>query len=173
MPKKTSSRALYTKNRLIDVMFQLLETNNFYQITVNSICKEAAISRTTFYLHYEDKYELTCSCIESIVSGLYDDENIEEAVTKMVYATHDRKKALRSLIALDGDAELQPRIDAMFLNIYLKYFQKQERQGVKFKIPIELLARYHCSGATGLMLWWVNSDNPISRDTMVSYLLRQ
>ncbi|MFV0396226.1 MAG: TetR/AcrR family transcriptional regulator [Coprobacillaceae bacterium] len=173
MSNSTDIRASYTRKRLVDAMFQLLETKDFYHITVNSICKEASVSRTTFYLHFADKYELTCSCVESIVMSMCEHvktDNMHAAFTQVVQGTYQRRKALKSLIALGGDTELQQRIDAMFLDIYLLYYQMQEEKGVQFEIPIEMMARYNCAGVTSLTLWWINNDFPVSQDEMVSLL---
>ncbi|MGZ2546862.1 TetR/AcrR family transcriptional regulator [Staphylococcus saprophyticus] len=35
-----------------------MNTYNFDEISVKDICKLAEISRGTFYLHYQDKYDL-------------------------------------------------------------------------------------------------------------------
>lgn len=173
MPKSTDIRAMYTKERLKDAMFQLLETKDFYHITVHAICDKASISRTTFYLHFEDKYELTCYCIESLVSDLQKHihtGNLKEAVNQMLTSVYHHRKALKSLIALGGDEELQRRIDAMFLEIFLEFFHSQEVKGTFFSVPVELLARFHCAGTSSLMLWWINNNFPVSPETMLSYL---
>ena len=47
-----------TKKNILEAMTQLLEKKNFEQITVKNICEQAEISRSGFYLHYTDKYDL-------------------------------------------------------------------------------------------------------------------
>lgn len=49
-----------TRKLLADALIQLLyiEKRNFESLTVNEICEKALIHRTTFYGHFEDKYEL-------------------------------------------------------------------------------------------------------------------
>lgn len=42
----------------MDALTKLLELRNFNQITVNDLCEEAQIAKTTFYAHFRDKYDL-------------------------------------------------------------------------------------------------------------------
>ena len=45
--------------RLIDqTLLNLLKTESFEQVTVQQICLEAEIGRSTFYHHYVDKFTL-------------------------------------------------------------------------------------------------------------------
>jgi AcrR family transcriptional regulator len=46
------------KQRLKDAVIRLLNQKHFERITVTEICREARISRVTFYTWYDDKYEL-------------------------------------------------------------------------------------------------------------------
>jgi AcrR family transcriptional regulator len=51
-------RITKTKNRLKEAFLNLIVKCDFESISVTNICKEATISRITFYEHYKDKYEL-------------------------------------------------------------------------------------------------------------------
>ncbi|MCH3907100.1 MAG: TetR/AcrR family transcriptional regulator [Sphaerochaeta sp.] len=46
-----------TKQSLKDAMIRLLDTTPFERINVTALCKEADVSRITFYTYYRDKYE--------------------------------------------------------------------------------------------------------------------
>lgn len=57
MEKKTDLRIQRTY-RLLHIAFtKLMEARSFENITVNDLCEEAMIRRTTFYKHFADKYE--------------------------------------------------------------------------------------------------------------------
>jgi AcrR family transcriptional regulator len=47
-----------TVQHIVHVTYQLLYTNYFDVITVQQICEEAEINRSTFYRYFEDKYDL-------------------------------------------------------------------------------------------------------------------
>lgn len=47
-----------TKRLLKDSLFELLETKSISQVTIKELCEKADLNRSTFYLHYQDQYEL-------------------------------------------------------------------------------------------------------------------
>ena len=52
--RKTDRRALYTKQMIREAFLHLKRTHEFHAITVSALCREAQISRGTFYLHYKN-----------------------------------------------------------------------------------------------------------------------
>lgn len=56
--KETDLRVIKTKKALSSSLLQLLEQQLFQTITVNQICDNALVHRTTFYKHFYDKYDL-------------------------------------------------------------------------------------------------------------------
>lgn len=50
--KKTDRRTLMTKEIVKNAMLELLQKNSYDRMTVTALCKEAEITRATFYLHY-------------------------------------------------------------------------------------------------------------------------
>ncbi|MDA1475066.1 TetR/AcrR family transcriptional regulator [Bacillus changyiensis] len=59
MEKKKADRRIYRTKRLIrDALSVLMEEKSFEEITVKDITEKADINRGTFYLHYQDKYDL-------------------------------------------------------------------------------------------------------------------
>lgn len=54
----TDIRIVKSREKIKNALINLLNTYNFDEISVKDICKLAEISRGTFYLHYQDKYDL-------------------------------------------------------------------------------------------------------------------
>ncbi|MDR0297312.1 MAG: TetR/AcrR family transcriptional regulator [Streptococcaceae bacterium] len=52
------SRKEKTRNRLRDAMTQLMREKPFEEISTTELVEVAQISRSSFYTHYQDKYEL-------------------------------------------------------------------------------------------------------------------
>lgn len=50
--RKTDRRSLYTQNAIKDALLTLAKTTPYMKISVAQVCREAEISRSTFYLHY-------------------------------------------------------------------------------------------------------------------------
>ena len=58
MSSEQDLRILKTLVLIKDAFVELMDQKGFRKITVNDIAERAMISRSTFYLHYADKYEL-------------------------------------------------------------------------------------------------------------------
>ena len=63
--RRVDRRTIYTKNVIKDALLELLAQTSFEKITVASLCRQAEIVRTTFYLHYDN--------ITDVVKDLADD----------------------------------------------------------------------------------------------------
>ena len=84
MNKKTDLRIVKTKKVLFDTLLKLMRQKNFDKIKISDICDEALINRSTFYAHYEDKYELLDDFIEDLKISLLKDleDNVNNVTTK-------------------------------------------------------------------------------------------
>lgn len=55
-------------NLIVNTFFNCLETEDFSTITIGKLCEAAKINRSTFYRHFEDKYQLRDHIIDELVS---------------------------------------------------------------------------------------------------------
>ena len=46
------------RESLIHALIDLLHKKTFYKISVNELCAAAQVSRSAFYSHFDDKYDL-------------------------------------------------------------------------------------------------------------------
>ena len=93
-PRKTDRRTIYTRKTVKDALLELLEEQPFEKITVASLCRQAEITRATFYLHFQD--------INAVLDELLDEALMvaETAASEMSMA--DRMAALER-IAVEGN----------------------------------------------------------------------
>jgi AcrR family transcriptional regulator len=76
MIDKTIDIRISRTHKLIkEAFFELMNQIGFDKITVQNLTKQAMISRTTFYLHYKDKYDLLDKIEDEILSGFQDLSN--------------------------------------------------------------------------------------------------
>ena len=55
LPDMEDKRIIRTKHNLKDAMIRMLSIEDFEHISVTELCKEAKVSRITFYSHSRDK----------------------------------------------------------------------------------------------------------------------
>jgi len=64
--KKNESKYFYTAELMNEALLALLEKKDIEFITVTEVTKKAGVNRSTFYLHYDDVYELLEETIENL-----------------------------------------------------------------------------------------------------------
>ncbi|WP_313073548.1 TetR/AcrR family transcriptional regulator [Lacrimispora sp.] len=70
MNDKKPGKGLLTKKAIADSYLAMIPSNMWDKITVKEICKTAGITRGTFYLHYNDIYDLMEQIQESLLTEL-------------------------------------------------------------------------------------------------------
>jgi len=152
-------------------LMELLEKKSFRKITVNDICQNAMVSRSTFYMHFEDKYQLMLFCLQMERQRLYETaQNMDlQSHFKMVLTLiYERKKVFYNFLRADLDMELFDMFKNFFHNYITDILNLIEQQGVKLPGPIPILAVYYASGLTGIFIWWIEQDFSASIDEMAA-----
>ena len=80
MEKKKDLRVVKTKNLLYQTLIDLMKDKTFEEIKVSDICSKAMINRSTFYAHYEDKYELLVDFISNLKEEFINESKIAAQV---------------------------------------------------------------------------------------------
>ena len=68
-----SSAQKRTVQHITQTSFDLLHETDFDQLTVQKICKEAEVNRSTFYRYFEDKFDLLYHITQYIAELLYNE----------------------------------------------------------------------------------------------------
>jgi len=100
-----------TQRDLIDSLSHLLKKMSFEKITVDDICEDAMVHRSTFYRYYHNKYELLQNALEYTV-GLYFHENGEPTSDVQVI------KYLIKIVASDAQLFRNITINNEFFDSY-------------------------------------------------------
>lgn len=169
--KSQDIRITKTRMALSITLMELLEKKSFRKITVNDICQNAMVSRSTFYMHFEDKYQLMLFCLQMERQRLYETaQNMDlQSHFKMVLTLiYERKKVFYNFLRADLDMELFDMFKNFFHNYITDILNLIEQQGVKLPGPIPILAVYYASGLTGIFIWWIEQDFSASIDEMAA-----
>ncbi|WP_125709849.1 TetR/AcrR family transcriptional regulator [Companilactobacillus zhongbaensis] len=71
MDRKTDRRTTYTINVIKDAFLELINETTYSQMTVTSLCKKAEITRSTFYLHFNNLTDV----LDDILSDIFAFDN--------------------------------------------------------------------------------------------------
>ncbi|GHU37605.1 hypothetical protein FACS1894105_10040 [Clostridia bacterium] len=104
--RKEDLRIIKTRKALLSALSSLLKQYKFSKITVHDICTEALVSRTAFYAHFKDKYDLLQKWLIKTKSEIFIDlrsgkDNMENSICS---ALRTNAKLIENLLS---DANLE------------------------------------------------------------------
>ncbi|MHA6533427.1 TetR/AcrR family transcriptional regulator [Paenibacillus sp. BAC0078] len=179
MSKETDLRVLKTRKLIRGALISLIAEKGFEAVTVNDIAGQAQINRSTFYLHYTDKYELLNTTVDEVtgklISLIIPGAHVQEGHLNQEGLTRDIEKILATIAedALFYKAMLGGRgIQDFRLKLGRLLAQKldqgfQEQPLISKDIFIELLSSLYL----GAISWWLNNDMKYSPAFMAGQLV--
>ncbi len=160
MNTANNRRVQYTKQVLKESFLELLLEKPAGQITVTEICHNADVNRTTFYMHYEDVYDLERKIedefYDTLVASIeqYFHGGAEYASMIPVYETIAKNERLcLALFGRNGDDAFLNRCceiqkDQMVLFLKRMY-------PTKSKQTLESMRCYIMNGCMGVIKNWI------------------
>ena len=91
---KNESKYFNTSIRMDEALITLLEKKDFEYITIKEICDTAGVNRSTFYLHYENTFDLLQETTRYIIDKHLAYYEIGKKRISMQYETCKRKELL-------------------------------------------------------------------------------
>ncbi len=161
----TTLHAERTKNFFYEALIDLVHKKGFSQITVKDIVQQAGYNRSTFYLYFEDKFELLheleqkvtddllCNSISNYpVEKLVDVDQMNEHSFDLLHYIFDYRRYFL-LIKID---DTLPHIHAQIPNtlkiLMERYFSFNFRDK---SIPSDVQLTYMANGTAGLIHNWI------------------
>ena len=171
MNKKSQTE---TKEILADTLLNLLESKPFPKITVNELCKKSRIVRSTFYLHFHDKYELLSYCLNRI-SKEWDEIMAGQSPKDFFIVflnTCEEKEALFCNLFETDNAELI-ELFYQFINRYItRCLNEKVSKGGLLPGPVESVSAFYVSGLLGMTLRWIKNNYNLPKEVLASCQFR-
>lgn len=173
-------RMIRTYHFLSDALFELVLKKPFEEITVTDICKKAMVHRTTFYKHFEDKYQLLETMFSDeqrkfielhIEEGETEQEYYRRIIRQMFeYASKYKDFFVQSASHIKNDfmAYLLKNTVSTYLDRCFRLDEK--RLGIPSPVPISIMSEYYTGAAIALIMWWLQNGMRIPIDQMVDYM---
>ena len=141
MATKNNRRTLITKRILKESLLELMHTKPISKITIKEICDLSDMSRSTFYLHYQDQFELL--------------EDIEKEVLKQTF---------QNLQALDKESTALESIE-----VFLSYVK--DNKSIFSILLCQAETHNFRQGITKSVQSYIQSIVPKAADTNVEQYL--
>ena len=177
--KKTDLRVIKTRKILYETLLSLLKTKSFEEIKVSDICSKALVNRSTFYAHYNDKYELLVDYIDNL------ENNLVETLEKNEHIANSKEYYIELIRLLLDHIDLEKEIyQSILLNnrnsiiidilhdVVTKDLNKrlQEANIATGDIPSEVISRFYLGAVVSLGLLWLNNSNKYTKEDIISFL---
>ncbi|MEH6992785.1 TetR/AcrR family transcriptional regulator [Neobacillus drentensis] len=162
-----------TKENIQTCFLQLLKEKDFMKVSVRDITTFANINRGTFYLHYQDKYDLINQMEESLLSGL--EKHLENLKPDILLVKAEKGQISMHAVEvfhyiqmnvdffkifLGGNIHLgfQKRFKQFFMNHFIEKTIENIAVSSELTIPRDYLSSFATSAFLGLVEQWLEND---------------
>lgn len=184
---KNESKYFNTAIKMDEALLFLLEKKEFEYITIKEICNIAKVNRSTFYLHYENTYDLLKETTEYILNKhfSYYGVNASEVVIKsqkcdkkdLIFLSHEYLMPYLTFIKENKNIfKLSiSKFHLMNMNeVYNKMFKYVfEPILIRFDIPINkrtYLIKFYLTGIFGIIMEWFSNDCKDDMDLIIEII---
>ena len=175
---KNDLRVIKTKKVLYETLIELMKEKTFEEIKVSDICSKALINRSTFYAHYEDKYELLVEVINNLKEEFERELNKNNSNTSIkeyyinlisLFLDHiESKKDIYSSILINNRNSIMMDILLSVINEdILKTIKTNELNTV---VPSDIIAKFYLGGVFNVGIEALRTNNLYSKEELIKYL---
>lgn len=176
---ETDRRTKRTKKLLTEAFIELLSEKKLNEITVKELCDKADINRGTFYLHYQDIYALKqtieMDLYAELVNLIQPFSNVKDLdpyqlFYNMFTYTKKNEALFRSFLGPNGDISFLTNLKTLFKEYYLSALL--HGRTLDYTMNLEYAYDFISSGFTGLVISWLESEQPYSIEEMAKLTSR-
>ncbi|WP_188389506.1 TetR/AcrR family transcriptional regulator [Priestia taiwanensis] len=178
----TDLRIVRTKAAIRDALTELIKEKGFEGVTVKDITMRAMINRGTFYLHYQDKYDLMTKCQQEIMQGMakvaksfLSNENVT-AETTFAFATsvfeyfNQHAAFMEAVLGPNGDLGFQVKVKEFVKKTIFEGGKYSEMRKEILRVPEEYFVSYVASAHLGIIQQWLQNGRKESPQEMAHIL---
>ena len=179
--KKDDLRIRRTYKLLSESLLDLLSENKFEDISVTDICEKAMIHRTTFYKHFEDKYQLFTVCVKEFQIIFSKDNNFDYKFNNLTdyyintmknileFITSPKNKSQFVALLKNNRNSIQTIFHETIVEDVILKLEDVKKNGNEFSVPIPMIAEFYAGAIISVIRWWFESDMTISVEDLIRY----
>ena len=177
MNNKIDLRVIKTKKILFEALVTLMEQKDFEKIKISDICDQALINRSTFYAHYEDKYDLLLAMINDLKNNLEHElkENKEEDISKnyfmeflkiLINHVDEKRETYNSILKNDKNGIVMGfLIDVSYRDLT----SRLKNNNLISIIPIDVITKFYIGGIVNVGIDWIKNKNKYIKEELLLY----
>ncbi len=158
-------RTQRTQQALSRALVALIQEKRYDSITIHEICDRANVSRSTFYVHYQDKDDLLNSNFQQMMESLgkplyYQDGQLVFSVAPLFEHVQSHYHLYKALLwggSMDVHIRAGQKQWSAQIEQYISEVLKGERHPA---VPAPIVAAYVAGSLQTLLLWWLDHKMP-------------
>jgi len=180
MEQKENRKIRYTKMVIRDSLMELMKTKSILKISIKDICELADISRSTFYAHYKDQYDLlrqieeeTLAYFEDMLDRYKDKHGKKETLQmleEMLTFIANNFNSIQVLLSENGDLTYQKKLFQHFTNhnLVTKYLTERQHSSE----TMAYYSVYIVHGSIGLVQHWLKTNMSLPVPVLAKMLFK-
>ncbi len=182
---KLDRRVQRTYQQLAGALLRLLTRKPWQQITVQELCDEAVIRRTTFYQHFQDKQDFVNWFLEEkrleFSAWIADDDpprKLGDHFVSLATRVLDYLKRHEEVeMVVENSGERGARMLEGFLRTCVgemvsRLSARGDLQQDGVTPAITLLSEFYVGGLLAALRWWFTNGKPCTEEELIRYLRR-
>lgn len=181
-------RVKRTLQLIQDAMIELMGERGFERTTVRDITERAMINRATFYLHYEDKYDLLQRMADGMLAELsrsmelptgfrphelnMDEDSPPPSFVRQFEHLAAHNAFYRVMLGPMGQPGFAARMEAAIREALYARSALAQPNDRELRVPRDLIIRYCTSAHLGIVMQWLEDGMPYTPRYMATQLKR-
>ena len=178
MEEKTDLRIIKTKNNLYQTLEDLMKEYSFEEIKVSDICAKALINRSTFYSHYNDKYELLAEYVDNkkelLAYELSKNSNIKntkeyyiEMIRLLLDYVEEKKDTYLKIMIKNKNSIIMDIIYDTASKDVIKHINEESSNG---KVPSTVISNFYIGAIFNVCIDWLTHSNKYTKEDILNYI---
>lgn len=166
-----------TRAKIFEAFANLMQSQEFDTISVAAICKEAHISRATFYHHYATKEDIVVAYQKIIMAQIYrlmtnSDHDLLTYFERLARYLDNNAELLGALLSEHGTLTLQMQIREKMASFFqAKMLPQLQTTTAMDPMTAEYAAHFYASAIFGFLQHWLQ-ETPRQTPEEMSKILR-
>lgn len=164
----------YTKQRIWETFYRLSASTPFEKITVESICREAKISKATFYRHFLDKYDVLNYNSLAIAQRLVQWDQCrswKDFLLEMCREIQREREYYRRAFNTSGQNAHSRFLFEYSFGIVKECYLRSRKQE-ELTVPERYMIAHYCHGCVDVLEEWLRSPQGLSEEQMAEIMYR-
>lgn len=178
MSDKLDLRIIKTKKNIYATFENLMKEHPFEEIKVSDICSLAMINRSTFYAHYDDKYELLAEYInnmkEMLARELEKNESISnskeyylEMIRLLLNHIDERRDVFSTIMINNKNSITMDILYEVISKDVIKRISKQNENKIN-KVPADIVTKFYLGAVISICSEWIGNKK-YSKEDILNY----